>query len=73
MAPEGAPEVPEADRQEQETPAEGDPRRGHRHPAEEPEADVLEQEVPAAEVEEGESGLDAERVEPVDEEERPAG
>ena len=41
--------VPEADRQEQATPAEPDPRLAHPHPDDEPEADVLEQEVPVGE------------------------
>jgi hypothetical protein len=72
VASRGEPEgvVPEADRQEQELPADPDPRRGHDHPPEEPEADVLEQEIPAADDDAGPAGVDAERVEPLDDEER---
>lgn len=56
-------EVPEADRLEQETPAQVE--RAPRHvPPDAPEADVLEQELPL--VDEGEvRGIDAERTEPV--------
>ncbi len=60
-------EVPEADRLEQETPAQGG--RAHRRvPPDAPEADVLEQELPL--VDEGEvRGIDAERTEPVSDDE----
>jgi hypothetical protein len=63
----------EADRSEQREPGAADPRRGHRHPLDEPEADVLEQELPAADGGDAPTGLDADRVEPVDDDERPAG
>lgn len=72
VASNGEPEgvVPDADRREQELSADPDPRRGHDHPPEEPEADVLEQEIPAADGDAGPVGVDAERVEPLDDEER---
>ncbi len=64
MAPDEVEPVNEADRLEQETPPVRDERELHPVPPDAPDADVLEQELPV--VEEGrESGLDAERVEPV--------
>ena len=60
-------EVPEADRLEQETPS-AQARRDHRRiPPDAPDADVLEQELPL--LDEGETqGIDAERTEPVSDE-----
>jgi hypothetical protein len=63
--------VPEADRLEQETPPSHDPREGHPLPADAPDADVLEQELPVADDEES-AALDAERIEPVSDDDRSA-
>jgi hypothetical protein len=61
------------DVEEPVAPAGADPRRGHPHPPDEPEADLLEQELPADDDVDAPTGLDAERVEPLDDDERPAG
>ena len=65
----GSEPVPEADRLEQEMPPARDEREGHPVPPEAPEADVLEQETPV-ELSEGETGIDAERIEPLGDEDR---
>jgi hypothetical protein len=65
-----ADEVNDADRLEQEMPAARDGREHHRIPPDAPDADVLEQELPLLEEEGGTEGLDAERTEPVADEER---
>ena len=66
MAP--SDDVPEADRLEQEMPPTRDGRDLHPIPPDAPDADVLEQELPV--VEEGEeAGIDAERTEPISDDE----
>jgi hypothetical protein len=58
--------IPEADRQEQETPRDADLRFRRAHVPDEPEADVVEQDLPVVEVEEDELlAVDGERIEPV--------
>lgn len=64
MAPDDLNEVNEADRIEQEMPPARDERDVHPVPPDAPTADVLEQELPVVE-QASESGLDAERVEPI--------
>lgn len=63
--------VPEADHIEQQIPSERDERDVHPIPPDAPDADVLEQEIPASEVEDESEGIDAERVEPVSDDDRP--
>lgn len=58
--------VPEADRLEQETPPEADIRLGRDYPPDRPEADLLEQQIPVEEGRENPTGLDDDRVEPVE-------
>lgn len=65
----GSEPVPEADHLEQEMPTTREERDDNPVPPEAPEADVLEQAQPVTS-EEAPSGIDAERVEPVDDEER---
>jgi hypothetical protein len=59
--------VPEADRLEQGTPSVPDERFNRLHPPDRPEADVLEQEIPIREFPEDQTGLDEDRIEPLDE------
>lgn len=60
--------VPEADRLEQEVPAQPEDRPNHRSHAEASEADAFEQELPLSESP-TDRGIDAERSEPLDDEE----
>lgn len=62
--------VPEADHLEQEMPQERDERELRPIPPDAPDADVLEQELPASEVEDETGGLDAERIEPLSDDDR---
>ncbi len=62
--------APDMDRQEGESPSGPDPRFGHTHPSVLPEADVLEQEMPVVETDEIPTGVDEDRVEPIDETDR---
>jgi hypothetical protein len=62
----GSDPVPEADRLEQVMPPARDERDRHPVPPDTPEADAIEQAMPRSVTEAESSGVDAERIEPVD-------
>ena len=62
-------DVPVEDRQERELPRAHDLRIGHEHPDDQPLADLLEQEFPLTDIWDLPTGIDDDRLEPVEDDE----